>query len=327
MNFRTEIHLSPSQFQITHPSGLVTLGSCFSDVIGLKFKEHKFEALINPFGTIFNPISLSNLIQLSLNNKDLPEESFLYTRNHWYNFLLHSSVYDSDKDKLQRKYREIASTLVEALNTAEYLIITLGTAYVYQLISNNLSVSNCHKMPSAQFAKKILSSQEITDSLKLAIQHIRKTNPNLKVLLTVSPVRHIKDTLPLNQVSKSILRVAAHQLCEQTEQVTYFPAYEIMVDDLRDYRFYKEDMIHPTAQAEEYIWQKFSNSFFSKQTQEINNTWKDTLKSIHHKPNNLQSDEHQKHIAKTIQQLEILLPYLNCSAEIDILKGQLKTNQ
>lgn len=323
MDFRTEINLSPSQFSINHQSGLVTLGSCFADAIGNKLQDHKFQSLINPFGTIFNPVSLSNLIHYSLSDTDLPAESYINTRGQWYNYLLHSSIFATTKEQLQQKYKEIATSLNTALNSAEFLIITLGTAYIYQTKNTELSVSNCHKIPAAQFSKKLLSTQEITEPLRLAIQTIRKTNPSLKVILTVSPVRHIKDTLVLNQVSKSTLRVAAHQLCEQLEQAIYFPAYEIMLDDLRDYRFYKEDMIHPTTQAEEYIWQKFSTTFFTKHTQELNKDWANIQKAIHHKPFNPQSEEHQNHISKTLTKLKALPTYFNCSTEIEILQSQL----
>jgi hypothetical protein len=324
MNFRTEIPSTPSQFQINHQSGVVTLGSCFSDAIGNKFLEHKFKSLINPLGTIFNPISLSNLIQYCLSNSRLTEDSYIYTRNQWYNYLLHSSVHADSKEQLEEKCKTIFSELSRALNTAQYLIITLGTAYVYQTIDQQLSVSNCHKIPAIHFSKILLTSQQITDSLRLAIQRIRETNPDLNIIITVSPVRHIKDTLVLNQVSKSTLRVAVNQLCEQMDKVEYFPSYEIMLDELRDYRFYKEDMIHPTAQAEEFIWQKFSDTYFSREIQQLNRDWKIMLKSIYHKAFNPQSEEHQKHIEKTLIKLQTLLPYIDCSSEIEFVKKQIQ---
>jgi hypothetical protein len=202
-------------------------------------------------------------------------------------------------------------------------MFTFGTAFIYREVSSGIVVANCHKAPPSLFQKDLLSEEEIVGSFKNLIGTLRLTNKHLKIILTVSPVRHIKDTIVLNSLSKAILRLACHKISKTLEDVLYFPSFELMVDDLRDYRFYKEDMIHPTKVAEDYIWSKFSESFFSESTKEIIKTWLKIMSAIDHIPFHPHSDGYQSFIKGAIDQTKRLEKYFNVENELNILQGKL----
>ncbi|HXA02678.1 MAG TPA: GSCFA domain-containing protein, partial [Cytophagaceae bacterium] len=210
------------------------------------------------------------------------------------------------------------------LLNAKILTITFGTAYVYRLKSNHELVSNCHKMPSSLFTKELLKAEQITKSFDIFYKKIITANPGLKIILTVSPVRHTKDSIQLNSVSKSVLRLACHSLAAANENISYFPAYEIMMDDLRDYRFYKEDMIHPTAVAENYIWEKFIDTYMETQSKEFIREWSGILKGLQHKPFHPESESHQAFIKETIRKVKSLSSRADLRIELNMLELQLK---
>jgi hypothetical protein len=205
------------------------------------------------------------------------------------------------------------------------LIITFGTAFIYKLKSNNEIVANCHKQPSYNFTKELLTVEEIIVSFELFLNQFKIQNSKLKIILTVSPVRHTKDTLTLNSVSKSILRIACHELSKQFSNVSYFPSYEIMLDDLRDYRFYKEDMIHPTEVAEEYIWNKFSDVFFESETKQLIKEWSSVSMALNHKPFREDSEEYKIFLTETLKKLELLKGKINVKEEINFITNKLNS--
>src|SRR6185437_8199300 len=250
--FRTTFNIAPSIFTIDHSTKIVSVGSCFADVIGGKLEDSKFKVVKNPFGIIYNPVSILKTFQLILNKESLSDDSYLEHDGIWYNYHLHSQVNASTKEELVTTIKDITEGAHEFTSKAQLVIITLGTSFVYRRITYNDIVANCHKVPAAQFKKGLLSLDAIKESLNQLIELLRTVNSNVNILFTVSPVRHIKDTVLLNNVSKSLLRVGIHEVCEKHTNTHYFPAFELMMDDLRDYRFYKEDMIHPTALAEDY---------------------------------------------------------------------------
>ncbi len=322
--FRTELNIESAKVKIGLQDPILTLGSCFSDSMGLRFKNHKFNTSYNPFGTVYNPISIFKLLEYCVNNK-LPDESgFIENEELHAHYDFHSSFSALDQKNLKKNIQEQINSTHHFLKTTKWLLLTFGTAYVYERKNNGEIVSNCHKIPAGQFNKKLLTQKQILESFENIWQQIVKLNPDIKVLLTVSPVRHIKDTLALNSVSKATLRLTCDTLVNQYANINYFPSYELMIDDLRDYRFYKSDMIHPTEEAEEYIWNKFAAAYFDVPTLAFISEWSKIRAAIRHRPFNPASDKHQKFIRATIKKIESIDNKLDFSEELNELKRQLK---
>lgn len=320
MKFRTEIQVPPSDVRITYESFILSLGSCFAERIGSKLMQNKFSTLVNPGGILFNPHSISDFLQNAISDS-VNQDHILFHNSQWISLDLHSSVSERSQEELIAKIRSINNQTLEFLRKTDILIITLGTAVSYRFKSSGGLVANCHKIPSVQFEKYLQGVEDVLGSLSRALHLVKGLNPDLKIILTVSPVRHVKDTLQLNSVSKSILRLACHRLSEEHENLEYFPSFEIMNDDLRDYRFYKDDLIHPTPFAENYIWEKFSETYFTPAIREIIGRWEDILLRLEHKPFNTSSEGYKKFINSTIAQLEELNKLIDCSRELDKLKS------
>lgn len=318
-SFRTEIKIEPSDLQIDHTQKIMTIGSCFSQVIGDRLSENKFDVQVNPFGTIFNPISIFKM----LNSGPLYEGGYLENDEMFFHYDLHSDLRAKDRKTLET----IAGAKKQAsdafLNEADWLIITLGTAWVYERTGNNQIVANCHKVPQREFKKRLLGMKEIVSAFDLLIEKLQKRNANLKVILTVSPVRHVKDGLAENNLSKSLLRVFCDYACQSHYGVFYFPSYEIVMDDLRDYRYFREDLIHPNLTAETYIWERFQETYFSKQTSQILSDWSKVLGALKHRPFNADSTAHQQFLKKQIEKLAEFEPHFSVKDEIKQFKSQL----
>lgn len=323
MQLRTELQLENQGFSLSYQSTILTAGSCFAEVIGSKLKDAKFTCLSNPFGTIFNPPSLFDLLQHSIDNQYLSQNYFVQHDDLWYNYDFHSDLSAPTKNELWDKIRARIHATNAILQKANLLIITLGTSYVYKLLPDNKTVANCHKKPSSYFCKTLLSPEEIIHAFTQLYSNLKAFNPGLNILFTVSPVRHIKDTLTLNSVSKSILRVAVHELTEKFQDVWYFPAYELLIDDLRDYRFYKDDLIHPAPMAENYIWDKFTSCYFTQETISILQEWNQVQKALKHKAFNPSSAAHQKFLRDTIIRLHKFKSHFSVEEEIKDLEKQL----
>ena len=322
--FRTELTISPSSFKINHGNKLLTIGSCFSQVIGERLVNNKFDTLVNPFGTVFNPVSICRLLENSLTDNFAGIDSPIESRGVWYNHHVHSDFYGKTKDELNSKIKENLKRVHNHLLQLDTLIITLGSAFVYKLNFDKEIVANCHKVPAGSFTKELLSVEEIVKSFSSLIDQLKIQNSKLKIILTVSPVRHTKDSLSLNSVSKSILRIACHKLSERSPEVFYFPSYEIMLDDLRDYRFYKEDMIHPTEVAEEYIWNKFSETYFEEGTKDILKEWSSVVKALQHKPFRTDSLEYRSFLNETLEKLKLLSGKIEVNKEMEDIKNKLQ---
>lgn len=326
--FRTEVHIPESALKLNLPDKIVTIGSCFAEVIGNKLQDYKADVLVNPFGTIFNPVSVGKLLQAVATSETISADSLVQRDGIWYSYDLHSSLSSPDKNELlQTINKQLALTRAQ-LQQAKLLIITLGTAVSYKLIETGAIVANCHKLPAKQFTRELLTIDDVTQSIKAGYLALKQLNPALQLTLTVSPVRHVKETLPVNSVSKSILRTATHYLTEQLPDAHYFPAYEIMLDDLRDYRFYGPDMLHPTIVAEDYIWQKFTKAYLHPAYQQFIPEWEKIRRAIAHKPFHPQAAAHQNFLNNTIKQLEHLTGMYNIAvaAETEVLRQQLLTD-
>lgn len=326
MTFRTEVHTPESPVKIELSSPIVSLGSCFADTMGQRLQHLKLTTLNNPFGIIYNPLSILSLVNKCLKDTDeiyFPEEGFLEREGRWYHDALHTTINATSKEGLTTRINALTQQVSKALKAANWLIITPGTAHVYEYQKDDRLVANCHKLPGTNFKRRMLDVTEITEAFQQTYQLLKYINPKVRILLTVSPVRHIRDTIPVNTISKSTLLLASHYLRQTLEDVHYFPSYELMIDDLRDYRFYKRDMIHPSEEAEDYIWSKFSQAFFSAELQTFEKQWDKILKSLQHRPFNPASDQHQAFLHKLLTQLENLASKIDVEQEIQQVKQQL----
>lgn len=280
--FRTPIDFPKASFNIDHPQSILALGSCFSQNIGERMAGAKFPVSINPFGTLFDPISIHSIFDRT--NLKSKEEELIFYQGYWHAVKYHGSFKNKDKDLLQEKIQESKLHVINFLQTSGILMLTYGTAHVWKTIEKNEIVGNCHKLPGHFFYRYLLSPEEITNALEDSLAALKRLFPDLRVIVTISPVRHLKMGMIENQLSKSVLKVAVSALIHKMPEIYYFPAYEIMMDDLRDYRFYAQDMIHPSELAIEYIFDGFKSVFFSKETQERVKIWEKFSKSLIHKP-------------------------------------------
>ena len=295
MKLSTRIEIKPFKNQINYNSKVMLLGSCFATNIGDKFDYYKFQSSTNPFGIIFNPISLDRIIERTINKEYFTKEAIFFHNEQWHSFEVHSEMSSIDSEQFILNLNSIINATNQFLENASHVIITLGTAWVYRLKDTNQVVANCHKVAQNQFSKALLSIIEIEESLHKIIKSIHDFNPNCNVIFTVSPVRHLKDGFIENQQSKAHLISALHQIIEQYDDfVTYFPSYEILLDELRDYRFYAEDMLHPNQLAVNYIWERFCEATISKENQSIMNEVSQIQKAKAHRPFNPKSESYLK---------------------------------
>ena len=318
--FRTEVTPKISDQKISLNTSLITIGSCFSDCIGGLLARNKFDVLTNPFGIIFNPISICKLLNTAAKNGSVSSENWTQSQGVHLHYDVHSQLGSTDKKTAVENIDRAIKATSTQLQKTKWLINTWGTAIVYENKNTGKVVANRHKVPAAQFSKRVLTCREVIMNFEDVLSNLPA---NINILLTVSPVRHLKETLELNSISKSTLRIACHELSEKFDRVQYFPAYELLLDDLRDYRFYKSDMIHPSEEAIDYVWSKFSQTYFEESTLGFIQKWKKITTAINHKPFHLQSQAHQKFIRNTIKSINELEKDMDFSKEIKHLEQQL----
>ena len=294
MNFQTIVPLNKeTRNSIDYNAKILLLGSCFSENIGDKLNYFKFQTSQNPFGILFHPKAIENLVTNAINEKKYLPEDLIFQNERWHSFDAHSSLSTTDKNELLANLNSAIRATNKKLKEATHIIITLGTSWVYRFIETDVIVANCHKIPQKKFLKTLLSVDEITKSLKTTISHLKSVNKNIHILFTVSPVRHLKDGFIENMQSKSHLITAIHSIMK-TKNSSYFPSYEIMMDELRDYRFYAEDMIHPNKTAINYIWERFAETRISESSKLTMKEVETIQKGISHRPFNENSEQHQK---------------------------------
>ncbi len=321
--FRTEIEVEKSDLKLDYQSKILTIGSCFSDTIGNRLRQSKFDALVNPFGTIFNPLSIFELLELSVERSEVLEHATIKRDGFYLNYKFHSSFRAKTKDTLHKRMEKSLNEVAESVKSANLLFITLGTAWVYEQNKTAMLVANCHKTPQKEFNRRLLGVEEIVSTFFALKELINHFNPELQFVFTVSPVRHTRDTLKLNSVSKSVLRLAAHYMNQMAPGIHYFPAYEIIMDDLRDYRFFEKDLIHPNEQAIDYIWEKLISTYLNEGDLKPFEAWNKVKQALAHKPFNPKSNKHQQFLKNTLAQLEQLKNQLPVQEEIVQLKKQL----
>jgi hypothetical protein len=304
-NFRTEIELKKYDFNITHDDNILTIGSCFSDNIGDYLERYKFRVVKNPFGVLYNPASIFNTLNFAADNKKFSIDDLIFSQDEYHSFYHHSDFSSHNYNEVLENINKTNNKVYELLPNLNVVIITYGTSIVYQYKETLEIVSNCHKIPGVKFNKFMLSLNEIDLYIKNTIALLRRFNDNVKIIFTVSPVRHWKDGAEDNNLSKSLLCVGIHN--NLGNNVYYFPSYEIVMDDLRDYRFYKRDLLHPNELAIEYIWEKFKIACFNEETLALNNQIEYILNALNHKPRNPNSPKHLQFIESVNYKINELL--------------------
>lgn len=322
--FRTKLPVSKKAFKIGYQSPMLSIGSCFADTLGDRLIANKFDLLKNPAGTLFNPLSIFEFLSLSMERSEIIEQAVLQQDDLYLNYKFHSSFRAGSKHALLRKIEKALDTTRNRLLEAEIIFITLGSAWAYTHKDTQMPVANCHKTPQKEFKKELLSVEEIMSQFFNFKEVLQSKNPNVEYVFSVSPVRHTKDTLPLNNVSKSVLLLACHYMSQMDKRIHYFPSYEIMMDDLRDYRFYEKDLVHPNEQAVDYIWNHLIKGHLHQKDQKTYEKWSALDKSLRHKPFNPKSNAYQKFLHDTMSELGQLADQLHVEEELEQLKKALK---
>lgn len=320
MEFRTTIKPRENRGLIRHDDGIMMLGSCFSDNIGSKLRQAMMNVDINPFGTIYNPFSIAASIDRIIDARVIDGSDMFQANGVWNSFAFHSRYSKSDKMLAMKRMNERIISAHSNLRNANVIIITLGTAVVYRWKQTGKVVSNCHKVPQHEFIRKIEDIDALTGALDHIVTRLHEFNPNIHVIFTVSPIRHIADGLETNQISKASLRIAVSRIAEHYKAfVDYFPAFEIMIDDLRDYRFYAADMVHPSDTAIEYIWHTFQATYFDDRTAQAVARCERVFKRMMHRPMSDSREAIERFRIDTITVVKNLTkeyPYLTNIADI-----------
>ncbi|MGZ5284247.1 MAG: GSCFA domain-containing protein [Kaistella sp.] len=298
MKFRTEVNLPVSGVSLEIEDHVFSMGSCFATELSDLLQTGQIQTLNNPFGTVFNPFSINHAIK-KLHDAELYTEEDLVQFNDEVISLDHHSTFNS---RYLHQTLEKINTEIEAgnrfLQETNWVIITYGTSFIYEFLPKKKLVANCHKIPGKHFEKRLLTNLELTDSIYETVTLLKDIcKENVQILFTVSPVRHTKDGMVANNLSKSKLISAVHDILPQFENCHYLPVYEILMDDLRDYRFYKEDLIHPNKQAVQYIWEKFGNAYFSDETMDFVEENFKIAKALQHKTSDETSPKHQEFLS------------------------------
>ncbi|MBS2210251.1 GSCFA domain-containing protein [Carboxylicivirga mesophila] len=302
--FRTEITIEQADELISYDSRLLFMGSCFASNIGSYFTSNGLNALVNPFGVLYNPFSIARSLERMIRRQSFTDDDILLHNGAHHTFYHHSQFNHVDKEKFLDAINTSLTTSAAFLEQADMLIITFGTSWVYQHNELGMVVSNCHKYPARDFTRYRLSVADIVSRYRQLLTTIRECNPNLRVIFTVSPVRHWKDGAHGNQLSKATLLLAIEQLIQECDFATYFPAYELLLDDLRDYRFFADDMLHPSDKAVEYIREKFIESQFDAEAKSVLAQLSKLIQAAKHRPFNQSSGAHQTFVRNHIKKVE-----------------------
>ncbi len=324
MDFHLNFDPRPFSVKIEHHQKLLLIGSCFTENIGNKLRQLKFSVLENPNGILFNPVSIATSLNSYIENKQYKEEELFYQNESWNSWQHHSRFSNPDKETCLAVINQSQQAAHNFLKKADWVLITLGSAFVYELQTGEL-VANCHKVPTDKFNKKLLTAAEITAMLKEVLQKLAVFNPHIKIIFTISPVRHLRDGFVENNRSKAMLIQAVHQLVSDDEKAFYFPAYELVIDDLRDYRFYAEDMVHPNYAATNYVWEKFITTCIDDRAQQLMKEINIINAAKSHKPFNPTSAQHKKFLQTNLDKVTKLQEehsYIDLKEEVDFFKRQ-----
>ncbi|MFY0599034.1 MAG: GSCFA domain-containing protein [Cyclobacteriaceae bacterium] len=316
--FKLDFKIAENEKQINYRDEIISLGSCFSERIGQNLIENKFTSLNNPFGSLFSPYSIFKIL-----DNDVDENDIIESQGVFYHWDASSEISSLDKKDLTHRVGSTLQSFQSSLRSCDWLIITLGTSYCYRYKKTKRTVANCHKIPQVEFEKFLLKPDEIVSQYHSVMNSIREANPELKVIITISPVRHIKDGLQGNNISKGILHQAVSNIIASDPLSSYFPAYEIMIDELRDYRFYERDMIHPNNQAIDYIWENFRKAFIDTPSNNFIDKWSKIKASMHHKPFHPESEKHQVFLKDLIVEIRNFEKDIDVTPELEELSKRI----
>ena len=323
MDWYTEISIEDSSFTLGYEDHFFFIGSCFADHIANKLLHYKYTCVKNPFGTHFHPIPLLNNLREALQNKPIDFSLFVERDAAFFHHSYHSSHWGLSRLDLVKQLNKIRSTVQDQMKQTQLLVITFGTAFLYKTLDSHKEIANCHKIPSSNFSKELSTPAEIKFAFNEFYDELKNQNPQIKILLSVSPVRHIKEGLHQNNLSKASLLLACEMIQNSFSDVYYFPAYEIMIDELRDYRFFKKDRVHPSEESIDYVWRKFSNTFINRESQQLNKNLDALYKSLDHRAYRESSIVHQSFLRKILFDAEQLLEKVNLIDEITELKRRI----
>lgn len=326
--FRTVFPVQRAPFALTHADRLLLSGSCFTEHIGARLALGKFTTLVNPNGIVYNPVSIARSLALLAGENAGAEDAVFKHNGLWHSWEHHSAFSKPGEQETLQGIRKARQEAADFLQKTSYILLTLGTADVFMLRETGGVVANCHKAPANWFDQRRLTVTETVQVLRDTLTRIKARHPAIQVILTVSPVRHLRSGFVENQRSKAVLVLACAELCEQFNFIHYFPAYELLLDDLRDYRFYAADMIHPNEQAIDYIWHYFSETYFTAETRVLLEQIGKVIAAARHRPFNPDTEEHRAFVQaqlEKIAELERRSPFINFEEERAIFYQQLNT--
>lgn len=322
MNFRTPVEIPSGLPSMNHAQRLLLMGSCFAGNIGALLIENKFRVDLNPFGILYNPLSMSAALREALSGKVYAESDLFFYRECWHSPMHHGAFSAATPEETLQNINSRLASLRQELDELDWLMLTLGTAYVYERKDSGRVVANCHKQPERLFARRRLEVEEVVEDYALLLSDLWRRAPGMKVLLTVSPIRHLRDGLHADRLSKSILLLASARLQEMFPNgVFYFPSYEIVLDELRDYRFYSDDMVHPSPLAIQYIWERFGEAFFTDDTRQLIGECEAIRRALAHKPFHPEAEEYKRFLGQIVLKINRLnrkYPYLDFEKETEL---------
>lgn len=307
MQFSTKVKISKSKSSIDYQSKIFSIGSCFAVNMASKMDYFKLQNCSNPFGILFHPLAIEKFLKNALEGKIYSAEDVFFANERYHCYDAHSDLSNRNLESIVSDLNTKSQKAAEDLKTATHIIITLGTAWIYRNVESNEIVANCHKVPQKNFSKELLSVDEISRSLQSVISLLESSNPQVKIIFTISPVRHIKDGIVENQRSKSHLFAALHEVLDKNLAIVeYFPSYEIMMHELRDYRFYADDMLHPSNIAIEYIWEAFRDAYCSEEVIAIMKEIGQIQQGLLHRSFSPDSEAHQRFLDGLRKRIEVL---------------------
>ena len=327
MEFRTIVEFAMPGVSVCPAHRLALLGSCFADYVGGRMVRSGLDVHVNPFGVLYNPSSLSAACMSWVLEGGWPDECFFESGGAWYCWLNDSSFAAESLEACRARLEEVRRTEAARLRSLDYLFLTLGTNRCYELKDGGLVVGNCHKQPAGLFVERQMDVPEVVETLGRTLEALWEVRPSLQVVFTVSPYRYAKYGFHGSQLGKSVLLLAVDELCRRHEgRCHYFPAYEIVLDELRDYRFYADDMLHPSEAAVAYIWERFTATCFAPETRAFAGEWEAVEKALAHRPRRPDSEAHRAFLRQTMLKLERLVgkyPNLALTPEYERLNGLL----
>jgi len=335
MKFHYEFPIKKIDSPITHYHKMVMMGSCFTENIGHLLKSHCFTVLENPNGILFNPISVVEAVDSYINQKQIEESDLFLLNETWHSWKHHSRFSGTTPGDAVAKMNASTTAASLFLKSADHIMITLGSAWVYRLtaaadgIEGSVAANN-HKAPAAWFKRELLSSEQTKLMLQQMVNQLLQYNPHIQIIFTISPVRHLREGVIDNNRSKAVLIQAVHDLVNQNESIYYFPAYELVIDDLRDYRFYAEDLVHPNYQATQYVWEKFVDACIHNDAIKLFKLIKEIKLAYQHKPFNPETEQHQQFLKKYANETVHLMeqyPPIRLNEELNYFKTGLRNQQ